>query len=70
MSENQAIVLSVSGMTCEGCANAVRRIVQKTDPQAVVQVDLASGRVEARTGASAETLAAAITKAGYPAKAA
>ncbi len=67
MSAPHDIVLSVKGMTCGGCANAVTRVVKKTDPEAQVQVDLASGRVEARTRADAAQLAAAITKAGYEA---
>ena len=67
MTERVAIVLAVAGMTCEGCANAVKRVVRKADPGAMVQVDLAAGRVEAVSAVGAPVLAAAITKAGYPA---
>lgn len=70
MAETQKVVLSVDGMTCEGCANAVKRIVQKADPAAQVDVSLAGKRVEATTTASPDALAQAISKAGYPAKAA
>jgi copper chaperone len=67
MSEPLPVVLSVSGMTCDGCAKAVTRVVQKIDPRATVAVDLASGRVDIQTGVDAAALAAAISKAGYPA---
>jgi copper chaperone len=70
MAETHKVILSVDGMTCDGCANAVKRIVQKADPAAVVDVSLDSNRVEATTTASADALAQAISKAGYPAKAA
>lgn len=70
MAETHKVVLSVDGMTCEGCANAVKRIVQKADPAAQVDVSLAGKRVEATTTASPDALAQAISKAGYPAKAA
>lgn len=70
MSETHKVVLSVDGMTCEGCASAVKRIVQKADPAAQVDVSLAGKRVEATTTASPDALAQAISKAGYPARAA
>lgn len=64
------VVLTVSGMTCSGCAASVEKIVKRADPGAVVRVDLASGRVEADTRADAAVLAAAITAAGFEARAA
>ncbi len=70
MSDVRTVTLSVEGMTCEGCANAVKRIVQKADPSAKVDVSLEGKRVDATTSASADVLAQAISKAGYPAKAA
>ena len=65
--EATAIVLNVKGMTCGGCAEAVKRVIRKADPAADVTVDLATGRVDAKTVAEATTVAAAITKAGYEA---
>ena len=61
------IVLAVQGMTCDGCAKAVTRVVKKLDPQAEVSVDLSNARVNARTTADPHGLAEAITKAGYEA---
>ena len=63
----EPIRLKVEGMTCGGCAAAVTRVVQKNDPAAEVAIDLPTGKVEIRSSADAGTLAAAITKAGYPA---
>ena len=68
MSEASPIVLNVTGMTCQGCVNSVTRIVKRADPAAEVVIDLATGRLEASTGATAQALAAAITAAGYGAQ--
>ena len=68
MSEGKHIVLNVTGMTCQGCVNSVTRIVKRADPAAEVAIDLPTGRLEATTAASAQTLAGAITAAGYGAQ--
>ena len=65
----KTIVLAVTGMTCGGCAEAVKRVIRKSDPDAAVTVDLDSGRVEVNTIADPAVLAAAVTKAGYAASA-
>lgn len=67
MAQAEKLVFSVKGMTCGGCAEAVKRVIRKSDPAADVTVDLASGRVVAQTIGKANELAAAITKAGYEA---
>ena len=59
------IVLTVKGMTCQGCVNSVTRIVKRNDPDAQVAIDLASGRLEAETSADAQALSQAISAAGY-----
>lgn len=68
MSEKNAVHIEVKGMTCQGCVNAVARIVQRKDPAAQVKVDLAAGRVDGVSAVDASTLAAAITAAGYEAR--
>jgi copper chaperone len=68
MSEASPIVLTVTGMTCQGCVNSVARIVKRADPAADVAIDLATGRLEATTGASAQALVEAIAAAGYGAQ--
>ena len=67
MTQTKLIVLTVKGMTCGGCAEAVKRVIRKADPEADVTVELSSGRVEAKTKAESGPLASAITKAGYDA---
>jgi|NGEPerStandDraft_6_1074524.scaffolds.fasta_scaffold01510_5 copper chaperone len=39
------IELQVTGMTCEGCANSVRRAITREFPNVSVHVELATGRV-------------------------
>ncbi len=63
------LTMRVEGMTCEGCANAVRRTIQRLDPAAQVAVDVAAGRVTATTRAQSLDVAQALTKAGYTATA-
>ena len=61
----------VEGMTCGGCAEAVKRAVRKVVPDAEVAVDLAGGRVTVSPSGSAPdaaAVAAAIDKAGFRAQ--
>lgn len=67
MADRENLVFAVKGMTCGGCAEAVKRVIRKSDPAADVNVDLATGRVVAATIGKSSDLAAAITKAGYEA---
>jgi copper chaperone len=57
--------LTVQGMTCEGCANAVRRSVGRAAPDARIEVDLAHGRVTVDGKADRAAVVTAIEKAGY-----
>lgn len=57
--------LQVQGMTCGHCERAVTQAVQQIDPQAKVQIDRASGKVELDTTAAREAVAAAIAEEGY-----
>ena len=61
--------MQVDEMTCEGCVTAVKRTVQRRDPTAEVDVDLAHGRMHLMTNAQAVDVANALTKAGYEARA-
>ncbi len=60
--------LEVTGMTCGGCAKAVEGIIKAADRQAAVTVDVATGRVDARTSANADAVVRAIEAAGFGAK--
>ena len=64
---SDTVTLNVKGMSCEGCANAVRKIVARNAPQAETQIDLATGLVRIAGATDASALAEAITKGGYPA---
>jgi copper chaperone len=55
----------VSGMSCGHCVRAVEEAVQRVDPQAQVKVELAQGQVQVQSTQPRESLAAAITEAGY-----
>ena len=60
-----SITLTVDGMSCQHCVQAVTAAVQVQDPAATVRVDLAAGTVTAETTASRAALAAAISEEGY-----
>jgi copper chaperone len=55
----------VSGMTCEGCARAVTRAIQRLAPAAQVRVDLAGGQVSVAEGPEEGLVAEAVKKAGF-----
>ncbi|MCC6470197.1 MAG: heavy-metal-associated domain-containing protein [Alphaproteobacteria bacterium] len=57
--------LLVQGMTCEGCAGAVRRSVAKVAPDAKVKVELKAGKVQVEGKADRAAVIAAIEKAGF-----
>jgi copper chaperone len=70
MDETHAdLLMQVEGMTCDGCAAAVTRTVNRIDPAAEIRVDRETGRVAIRTDAQALVIAEALTKAGYTATA-
>ncbi|MFI9507717.1 heavy metal-associated domain-containing protein [Nocardia sp. NPDC052566] len=62
-----AITVTVSGMTCGGCANKVRGAVESLPGVTDVEVDLATGTVTVDGDASVErdTVTAAVTELGY-----
>lgn len=55
----------VEGMTCGHCEMAVTRAVKQLDPAAEVKIDRKAGHVEVQSAVAHETLAKAITEAGY-----
>ena len=57
----------VEGMSCGHCVSMVTKTVKALDPNAKVEVDLASKKVMVESTEDRETLAAALTEAGYPA---
>lgn len=58
-------VLAVSGMTCQGCVNAVTRVLSKVPGAQGVEVNLEAGRAVVHGDADPQALVAAVRKAGY-----
>lgn len=57
--------LAVSGMTCQGCVNAVTRSIQRAAPGSAVSVDLTGGAVEISGTIEEEAARQAIERAGF-----
>ena len=56
----------IDGMTCDGCARAVTRALQRVSPGREITVDHAHGRVEiAGAAVDEKLLRAAIEEAGF-----
>ncbi|HWK44398.1 MAG TPA: heavy-metal-associated domain-containing protein [Stellaceae bacterium] len=55
----------VSGMTCDGCANAVRRAIGRVSPGMAVAVDVPGGKVDVSGDGDATAIARAIEGAGF-----
>ena len=60
--------LAVTGMTCNGCVNAVTRVLSRVPGAGQVHVDLEAGRADVQGGADPDALLAAVRKAGYGAE--
>ena len=60
-----SLTLAVSGMTCGGCVNSVRRALSRVPGVTGTTVDLESGRAVVEGTASPQALLAAIEAAGY-----
>ncbi len=56
------VTLSITGMTCSGCANTVKRVLSRAE------VDHARGRATVSGTAHPEDLIAAVRAAGYGAQ--
>ena len=58
--------LQVENMSCGHCVGSVTKAVQGVDPQAQVQIDLASKSVKVESSSELGAISAAIVEAGYP----
>lgn len=59
------IEISVEGLTCDHCERVVRNAIIGRDKAAEVKVDVASGRVHARTKLERQDVVEAIQAEGY-----
>jgi len=57
--------LHVEGMTCGGCANSVKKAVQKVDMNADVDINLITKIVRVNSSAALDAVKTAIDDAGY-----
>jgi len=60
-----ASILSISGMTCEGCVNTVKRVLSRVPGVRSVEVDLGSGCAVIAGEARPEELLDAVEGSGY-----
>ena len=60
--------LTVTGMTCAGCAGAVTRVLSRVPGAANVEVTLESGQATIAGTANLDALLNAVRKAGYGAE--
>jgi len=68
----QSVTLKVEGMSCGHCVGRVQKALDAAPGVVEAKVDLASGTAQVRFGGAmtVAALAAIVTEAGYPAKAA
>lgn len=58
-------IYRVTGMTCGGCANAVKNAIQAQHPTATVTVDLATQRITVTGWDDDSAIAQAVSQAGF-----
>ena len=64
----EAVVLSVSGMTCGGCARTVERILSRMPGVTVAKVELVTSSAVVMGDVAPRELVAALSSAGYAAQ--
>ncbi len=55
----------VEGMTCGHCEMAVKKAIARLDPEATVDIDRTSGKVDVHSNKSHDEIAHAIAEEGY-----
>jgi len=66
--KREARMLAIAGMTCNGCAAAVTRVLSRVPGVASVEVDLAGARAAVAGSADPQDLIRAVAAAGYGAR--
>jgi len=64
------IYLQIDGMTCQGCASSVRKVLESVPLVSAVSIDLGAGRaaIEADATVDRSRIVSAIEDAGYEAR--
>ncbi len=57
---------NVPAISCGHCVKAITETVKSLDPGAQISVDIATKKVTLETSKDRQTVAAALTEAGYP----
>ena len=57
--------LEIDGMSCGHCVGVITKLLQQSDAQARVEVDLPNHTVRVESTAEREMLVAALSQAGY-----
>jgi copper chaperone len=60
------IEFKVDAMSCGHCVSLVTDTIKQVDPQARVEVDLASKKVQVESSQDRGRIAQALTEVGYP----
>jgi copper chaperone len=60
------IEFELQDMTCGHCAGMVNRTVKLVDPEAKIEVDVASKKVKIDSSEDCAAFVEALTEAGYP----
>jgi len=55
----------VQGMTCGHCEMAVKKAIARLDPEAKVEIDRSTGKVDVQSNKAREDIAHAIADEGY-----
>lgn len=58
--------LKIPSLSCGGCVRSVTQVVHNLDPQATVNVDLATKTMQVETDLTVPVLSKALAQAGYP----
>ena len=56
---------NIPKMSCGGCVNTIKKAIMQLDQNAVIEVDLASKKVNVQSDISAEAITKAMFDAGY-----
>jgi len=56
----------IPAMSCGHCVKAITQTLTQLDPDAKISVDLATKKVTLQTTKDRQTVAVALTEAGYP----
>ena len=62
------MILSITDMTCSGCARSITRAIRMNDPQATVSADIEARQVSVETALPEEDVLRMLKNAGFEAR--